>query len=132
MNQQAKGTFEVTIKPAVNPDAFAGVTLGRMSIDKQFQGDLVGTGQGEMLTAMTDVAGSAGYVAIERVNGTLHGSAGSFVFQHTGTMNRGEQELVITVVPDSGTGALVGISGHFVLDIVDGVHHYTFDYTLPE
>ena len=101
-----------------------------MSIDKQFHGDLTGTGKGEMLSAMTAVEGSAGYVAIERVSGCLHGRTGSFVFQHVGIMNRGEQQLTITVVPDSGAGELVGISGSFTIDIVDGQHQYIFTYSL--
>ena len=90
------------------------------------------TGQGEMLTALTKTPGSAGYVAIERVSGTLHGRTGSFVFQHTGTMDRGGQRLSITVVPDSGTGELAGLSGTFTLDIVDAKHLYVFEYALPE
>jgi hypothetical protein len=136
MTQHAKGTFEVALAPlGDNPsgnDAADGTTLGRMSLDKRFTGDLAGTGQGQMLTAMTAVAGSAGYVAIERVTGTLHGRAGSFVLQHTGTMNRSAPQLAITVVPDSGTGALAGIAGTFVIDIVDGKHFYRFEYTLPQ
>ena len=109
-----------------------GATLGRMSLDKQFFGDLAAIGKGEMLTAVTDVKGSAGYVAVERVTGTLHGRKGSFVFQHAGTMNRSAQELSITVVPDSGTDELTGIAGKFTLDIVDGKHFYAFDYSLPQ
>jgi hypothetical protein len=102
-----------------------------MSLDKQFSGDLLATGQGEMLTAMTPTKGSAGYVAIERVTGTLHGRSGSFVFQHSGTMERGAQQLSITVVPDSGTGELAGIAGRFTLQIVEGKHLYDLAYTLP-
>ncbi|MET0292951.1 MAG: DUF3224 domain-containing protein [Steroidobacteraceae bacterium] len=132
MTQHAKGTFEVSLVPQGDSNAADGTTLGRMSLDKRFAGDLAGTGQGQMLTAMTAVAGSAGYVAIERVTGTLHGRAGSFVLQHTGTMNRGAPQLAITVVPDSGTGALAGIAGTFVIDIVDGKHFYRFEYTLPQ
>lgn len=132
MSQQAKGTFEVILAPQGEVDNADGATLGRMSLDKRFTGDLAGMGQGQMLTAMTAVAGSAGYVAIERVTGTLHGRAGSFVLQHTGTMNRGAPQLAITVVPDSGTGALAGIAGTFVIDIVDGKHFYRFEYTLPQ
>ena len=132
MTQHATGTFEVTLAPQGDNDPADGATLGRMSLDKRFTGDLAGTGQGQMLTAMTAVAGSAGYVAIERVTGTLHGRAGSFVLQHTGTMNRGAPQLAITVVPDSGTGALAGIAGTFVIDIVDGKHFYRFEYTLPQ
>ena len=134
--QRARGTFEVTLTPqGENPNQSAkteGTSLGRMSLDKRFDGDLVGTGKGQMLTAMTDVAGSAGYVAIERVTGTLHGRTGSFVLQHTGTMNRGAPQLAITVVPDSGTGELTGIVGTFGIDIVDGKHFYHFEYTLPQ
>jgi Protein of unknown function (DUF3224) len=132
MMPHAKGTFEVTLAPQGEGDNADGTMLGRMSLDKRFTGDLAGTGQGQMLTAMTAVAGSAGYVAIERVTGTLHGRTGSFVLQHTGTMNRGTPQLAITVVPDSGTGALAGIAGTFVIDIVDGKHYYRFEYTLPQ
>ena len=131
MNAQARGTFDVTVTPAGAPPASEGVALGRMTLDKRFAGDLAGTGSGQMLTAMTAVAGSAGYVAIERVVGALHGRTGSFVLQHTGTMDRGEPRLLVSVVPDSGTGALAGIAGRLAIDIVDGRHFYTFDYTLP-
>ncbi len=130
-NQRATGTFEVVMKPQASADVPGAASLGRMSLDKQFSGDLLATGQGEMLTAMTPTKGSAGYVAIERVTGTLHGRAGSFVFQHSGTMDRGAQQLSITVVPDSGTGELAGIGGRFTLQIVDGKHLYDFAYTLP-
>jgi hypothetical protein len=85
-----------------------------------------------MLTAMTGTEGSAGYVAMERVTGTLHGREGSFVLQHTGTMNRGAQQLSIAVVPDSGTGKLAGIAGTFAIRIEDGRHYYDFEYSLPE
>src|SRR4030095_16442472 len=114
MTQHAKGTFEVTLAPqgdshGENGSAPDGATLGRMLLDKRFAGDLAGTGKGQMLTAMAAIGGSAGYVAIERVTGTLNGRVGSFVLQHTGTMNRGAPQLAITVVPDSGTGELAGI-----------------------
>jgi hypothetical protein len=107
-------------------------TLGRMSIDKQFHGDLEATSKGQMLTAGTGVKGSAGYVAIERVSGTLHGRSGTFVLQHSGTMTRGAPQLTITVVPDSGTGQLVSLAGKMAIKIADGKHSYDFDYTLPE
>lgn len=128
----AKGSFIVTMKPQSEPDAMDGVTLGRMSLDKVFEGDFVGTGKGEMLSAITSIKGSAGYVAIERVTGTLAGRAGSFVFQHTGTMDQGAQRLSIRVVPGSGTKDLAGISGEFRLSIVDGKHIYEFEYSLPD
>lgn len=132
MNQyNASGTFDVAMKPLSEPDATLGAKLGRMSLDKQFHGDLSGVGKGEMLSALTDTEGSAGYVAIERVVGTLHGRSGSFVFQHTGTMNRGAQQLSISVVPDSGSGELTGLSGIFQIDNADGNHSYTFEYSLP-
>ena len=131
MTYHAKGTFEVSMKLLSETDSSAGAKLGRMSIDKQFSGDLTGTGKGEMLSAVTEVKGSAGYVAIERVAGTLNGRKGSFVFQHSGTMNRGAPQLSITVVPDSGTDELSGIAGSFQINIVEGKHFYEFAYTLP-
>jgi hypothetical protein len=127
----AKGTFTVEMKPQGAPTAVDGVSTARMSLNKRFDGDLAGVGSGEMLTALTPVEGSAGYVAIERFTGLLHGKAGSFVFQHTGTMSRGAQQLSITVVPDSGTGALSGIQGRFSINIVGGKHYYEFEYSLP-
>ncbi len=129
----ARGTFEVTLTPQKpdNPEAES-VRLGRMSIDKKFSGDLEGASQGEMLSVMTAVKGSAGYVALERVSGTLHGRNGSFVLQHSGTMTRGAPELTVTVVPDSGEGQLTGIAGRLTIKIVDGKHFYEFDYTLLE
>lgn len=126
----AKGSFTVDMKPQGEPASADGVSLGRLSLDKRFEGDLQATSRGEMLTAMTSVQGSAGYVAIERVTGTLHGRRGSFVFQHSGSMARGAQQLSITVVPDSGTGELAGLEGTFRLQIVDGRHLYEFDYRL--
>ena len=128
MSTRASGTFDVKVTPQGTPDTAEGSALGRMSLDKQFHGDLVGTGKGEMLTAMTDTKGSAGYVAIERVTGTLKGRSGSFVLQHTGTMAHGTQQLTIVVVPDSGTGELKGISGTMTIRIADGKHFYEFDY----
>jgi len=127
----ASGTFEVKLVPQTD-DKNSDAALGRMTIDKQFQGDLEGTSKGQMLTCMTDVKGSAGYVAIEKVSGTLKGRAGTFILQHTGTMNRGVPQLTITVVPDSGTGQLAGITGNFKVIIADGKHSYEFEYTLPE
>ncbi len=126
----ASGTFEVKLTPQGTDNKEA--VVGRMSIDKQFQGDIEGTSKGEMLSAMTSVKGSAGYVAIEQVSGTLHGHRGTFVLQHTGTMNRGAPQLNITVVPDSGTGELVGLTGKMTIVIADGKHSYDFEYTLAE
>jgi hypothetical protein len=101
-----------------------------MSIDKKFTGDLEAASQGEMLSAGTAVKGSAGYVAIEKVTGTLHGREGSFILQHNATMNRGAPSLSIAVVPDSGTGALAGIAGTMQIIIENKQHSYTFDYSL--
>lgn len=128
MSALARGTFSVEMNPQAEPGVADGVSLGRMSLDKRFEGDLVATGKGEMLSALTPTKGSAGYVAIERVTGTLRGRSGSFVFQHSGVMDRGTQQLSITVVPDSGTGALAGISGVFRINIADGKHFYEFEY----
>jgi Protein of unknown function (DUF3224) len=131
MSSIAKGSFSVEMKPLAEPVVADGVSLGRMSLHKQFEGDLVATSGGEMLTALTPVKGSAGYVAIERVAGTLDGRSGSFVFQHSGTMNGGDQRLSITVVPGSGTGELGGLSGSFTLRVDEGRHFYEFEYALP-
>ena len=127
----ARELFEVTITPQAQ-DATEGAAIGRLSIDKQFHGDLEASGKGQMLAAGTAIEGSAGYVAIEQATGTLHGRSGSFVLQHSGTMARGEGQLVITVVPDSGTGELVGLTGEITITIVDGKHFYDFEYTLAE
>jgi hypothetical protein len=131
MPTHASGTFEVKLNPQPSDDKVGDPTVGRMAIDKQFHGDLEGTSKGQMLTAMTDVKGSAGYVAIERVAGTVHGRSGTFALQHTGTMTRGAPQLSVTVVPDSGTGQLVGLAGTMEIKIVDGKHFYEFEYTLP-
>ncbi|MBZ5722414.1 MAG: DUF3224 domain-containing protein [Acidobacteriia bacterium] len=130
MRSHAGGTFDVKLNPLTLDDKVADATLGRMSIDKQFHGDLEGTSKGEMLSAATSVKGSAGYVAIERVSGTLGGRSGSFVLQHSGTMTRGTPQLTITVVPDSGTGQLVGLAGRMTIKIDNGKHSYEFEYTL--
>jgi hypothetical protein len=129
---RVSGTFDVKLTPQTTDDKSEGPPLGRMSIDKKFHGDLEGTSKGEMLTAGTVVKGSAGYVAIERVSGTLRGRPGTFVLQHSGTMNRGTPQLSITVVPDSGTGQLTGLAGTMTIKITDGKHSYEFEYTLPE
>lgn len=125
---RASGTFEVKMTP--QSMAHEGSSLGRMSLDKQFHGDLEATSKGEMLSALTSTEGSAGYVAIEQVSGTLQGRTGTFVLQHSGTMTRGEPQLTITVVPDSGTGQLVGLAGKMMINIADGKHSYEFEYTL--
>jgi hypothetical protein len=129
MGTQAKGTFEVTMDAHPPYDVVGGVSIGRVSITKRFAGELEGGSTVEMLGARTAVAGSAGYVAIERVTGSLAGRTGSFVLQHSGIMTRGKPELSVRVVPDSGLGDLAGIAGAMTIDIVDGKHFYTFDYT---
>jgi hypothetical protein len=134
MPVRATGPFDVKLAP--QEDKVGDPTVGRMSIDKQYHGDLEATSKGQMLTAVTDVKGSAGYVAIERVTGTLHTAAGartgSFALQHTGTLTRGTPQLSVTVVPDSGTGQLAGLAGKMTIIIVEGKHSYDFEYTLPE
>src|SRR5215813_120757 len=126
MTTRARGTFEVKLGPLSTYNQAEESLLGRMSIDKQFHGDLEATSKGEMLSAGTSVKGSAGYVAIERVSGTLQGRSGTFVLQHYATMNRGVPQLTITVVPDSGTGQLVGLAGRMEIQIADGKHSYDF------
>lgn len=130
VTNHASGPFEVKLVP--QDDKSEDTSLARMSIDKQFHGDLEATSKGQMLSASTSVKGSAGYVAIEKVSGTLQGHSGSFVLQHSGTMNRGAPQLSVTVVPDSGTGQLVGLTGTMAIKIApDGKHSYEFEYTLP-
>jgi len=131
MTAVAKGTFVVKLAPLAFEGQPECTKLGRMSIDKQIAGDLVATTVGQMLSAMTDIKGSAGYVALERVDGTLLGRRGTFVLQHTGTMDRGVPSLSVTVVPDSATGELVGLAGRFAIIIADGQHSYEFTYSLP-
>ncbi len=132
MTTHASGTFEVRLTPQTQDEQFNDANLGRMTIDKQFHGDLEATSKGQMLSASTTVKGSAGYVAIERVSGTLHGRNGTFVLQHSGTMTRGAPLLSVTVVPDSGTGQLVGLAGKMAIKIEDGKHSYDFEYTLAK
>jgi len=127
---RATGTFDVKMAPLQAYDTTAGSTLGRMSVDKQYHGDLEGTAKGEMLSAMTSVKDSAVYVAVERFTGTLSGRRGTFVLHHTGIMDRGAQKLTVTVVPDSGTDQLAGLSGTLNIIIKDGKHFYEFDYAL--
>jgi len=127
---RALGPFEVSLKPLPMDEEAEGGMLGRMSLDKQFHGDLEAVSKGQMLTGGTTIRNSAGYVAIERVTGTLKGRKGSFILQHTGVMNRGTPSLVITVVPDSGTEQLEGLRGTMTIRIEGGKHSYELNYTL--
>ena len=127
----ATGTFEVQMLPQGEGDIAEGSHLGRMSLDKQFSGDLQAIGKGEMLAARSDVPTSAAYVAIERVTGTLQGRAGSFALVHRGVMTSAGQSLSIEVVPDTGTGELTGLSGTLGIRIESGTHFYDFEYHLP-
>jgi Protein of unknown function (DUF3224) len=130
MTFRAVGVFAVTMNPEPPYDAQEGASIGRVSLKKQFHGDLEASSVGEMIGARSDVQGSAGYVAIERVTGSLQGRSGSFVLQHSGTMTRGKGELSVSVVPDSGTGELQGLSGKMTIEISDGKHSYGFEYAL--
>jgi len=132
MTNKAKGTFEVKMTPQAPDENAADGGLGRMLIDKQFRGDLEANSKGQMLAAGTETQGSAGYVAMERVSGTLAGHSGGFVLQHSGTMKRGEGQLIVTVVPDSGTGELAGLAGKMAIIIADGKHLYEFEYSLDD
>jgi hypothetical protein len=132
MQQHATGTFEVKITPLTLDDKSVPATLGRFGISKTIHGDLEATSTGEMLTAKTATPGSQAYVAIEHVTGTLKGRKGTFDLQHRGIMAHGSFELVVTVVPDSGTGELTGLAGTFNIIIADGKHSYDFAYSLLE
>lgn len=128
MTKRASGTFAGKLTPQRTKEA----GLDRMIIDKKFQGDLEASSKGQMLAAMTDIEGSAGYVAIELVTGILHGRRGSFALQHNGIMDRGKQQLSVIVVPDSGTEELTGLTGKMAIDITDGQQSYKFEYSLAE
>ena len=124
----ARGTFDVKLQPLPMEGVDGEAMLGRMSIDKQFRGDLEGTSQGQMLTVATSTEGSAVYVAVERVTGRLGGKQGTFALHHNGTMTRGEAALMVRIVPDSGTGELTGISGSLAIGIENDTHFYTLEY----
>ena len=126
---KARGTFSVTLSPQ-SPDEGDTSGVGRLRLDKHFQGDLEATSKGQMLAISSAVEGSAGYVAMEQVTGTLHGKTGGFALQHFGKMTRGVPELNVAVVPDSGTGELEGLSGTMQIIITEGKHSYEFDYSI--
>jgi hypothetical protein len=126
----ATGPFNVKLEPQAMPAEYP--LLGRLTINKVFQGDLTATSIGQMLSARTAIPNSAGYVAIEQVTGTLHGREGTFVLQHSSSMVRGEARQSVTVVADSGTGALEGLTGSMVINNAAGLHSYVFEYELPE
>jgi len=132
MTQHASGAFDVSIKPAAMPEKAGRTTTARMVLDKQYSGALLATGKGEMLTAVSDTEGSAAYVAIERISGTLNDRKGSFVVQHSGTMSGGAERMSIAIVPDSGTDQLSGIAGEMMIKIVGGKHFYELAYRLPQ
>jgi hypothetical protein len=134
MTIHASGTFEVKkVTPQPPDDEPIDSAVGRFSVDKQFHGDLEGISRGQMLGFGTGAKGSSSaYVALEKVSGTLKGRSGTFILQHSGSMTRGEMHFNITVVPDSATGQLTGLTGKMNIIITDGKHSYTFDYTLPE
>jgi len=127
---QAKGTFEVKVVPLAADEGTDTGGFGRLSIDKTFSGDLTGSSKGQMVGAFTAVEGSAGYVALERVTGTLNGKKGSFILQHSGTMKKGVSTMLVNVVPDSGTEELTGLAGTMEIIIEAKKHSYVFDYTL--
>lgn len=130
--KRATGSFEISLQPLPNTEVTADSQFGRLLLNKKFSGDLIATARGQMLSALTSVKGSAGYVAIDHVTGELDGRRGSFVLQHSGSMNRGSQSLSIMVVPDTGTDELVGLSGTLSINIIDGRHFYDFIYSIPE
>lgn len=124
----ARGTFEVNMEPEPPFLEQDGVTLNRNAVRKEFSGDMAGTSEAQMLAAFTGTPGSAGYVAIEHFTGSVDGKPGSFVLQHNGVMNKGDAQLTVTIVPDSGTGELAGISGTMEIDNNEGQHSYVLDY----
>jgi len=129
MPTHASGTFEVKLLP--QKDEGGDPSLGRMTIDKQFHGDLEGVSKGQMLSAGS-AEGSGVYLAVEKVTGTLNGRTGAFILYHTGIMTRKVPQLSINIAPDSGTGQLAGITGKMNIIIANGKHSYELEYTLPE
>ena len=127
--KRATGSFEVSLQPLSNAEVSSDATLGRLLLKKKFNGDLSGSARGQMLSAGTATKGSAGYVAIDHVTGVLDGRSGSFLLQHSGSMNRGVPTLSVRVVPDSGTGELAGLSGTLSINVVEGRHFYDFLYS---
>lgn len=132
MTTHVSGSFSITMTPAATPQRSGRTALGRMQLEKVYAGELAATASGEMLSAVTDTSGAAGYVAIEAITGVLQGRQGSFVVQHAGTMADGKQELSIVIVPHSGTGQLEGIRGTMAIRIEAGQHFYDLDYSLPQ
>ncbi len=130
MTQHAKGTFDVKVNPQPAEDGVGHASIGRYALFKQLHGDLEGAAHGQMLAVRSPVEGSAGYVAMDHVEGSLDGRKGGFDLQHTGSMDKGKMCLDINIVPDSGTGELVGIAGRFVITIIDGQHYYDLEYRL--
>jgi hypothetical protein len=133
-SERAAGSFDVKVTPQKPDTQIArAANIGRLTIDKRFHGDLEGTGKGEMLASQSDVPGSAGYVAMERITGTLNGRSGGFILQHSATMTRGAPVSSIVVVPDSGTGELRGISGRMTVTVdAEGSHSYEFDFRFEQ
>jgi Protein of unknown function (DUF3224) len=132
MASGASGTFEVKLNAQPRVESVGDPSVGRLSIDKRYHGDLDATSKGEMLAAGTEIKGSAGYVAIERVTGALHGRSGTFALLHRGIMTRGEPDLSVVVVPDSATGQLTSLTGTMAINIVDGKHFYKFEYSIAD
>lgn len=129
--KRAMGSFEVNLQSLSNAEVSSDALLGRILLTKKFSGDLQASARGQMLSAGTATRGSAGYVAIDHVSGELDGRRGSFLLQHSGSMNRGVPTLSIMVVPDSGTEELAGLTGTLSINIVDGKHFYDFLYSIP-
>jgi len=129
--KRATGSFEVSLQPLSNAEVTSDTLLGRLLLTKKFSGDLAASARGQMLSAGTATHGSAGYVAIDHVTGTLDGRKGSFLLQHSGSMNRGVPTLSIMVIPDSGTDELTGIAGTLSINVVGGKHFYDFLYSFP-
>jgi hypothetical protein len=125
-----KGRFEIKATPLTSDDAEKRIGATRMVFEKRFMGALEATSTVSMLGLMKKELGSGCYVALELVEGSLGGRRGTSCLQHSSTMNRGKPAQTILVVPDSGTNELVGLSGAMTIDIVNGEHFFTFQYSL--
>lgn len=129
MSTHAEGTFEIETWDESPYDEHEGTKLTRTRVTKTFHGDMEGTSTAELLMAYGAAQDSAAYVGFERVVGSVNGRSGSFVLHHTASGAHGTRSASWSVVPDSGTGKLLGLRGEARISTgIDGGHSFTLDY----
>lgn len=135
----AKSTFDVVGwdpgVPASGESPADGPILSTAVVRKEFKGDLTGVSVADLLMCQgdaADLAVGAGYVASERVEGSLEGLKGSFVMHHWGVSIDDTRETGGHIVPGSGTGDLAGIQGRVRISVNErGEHTLALEYELP-